>query len=240
MERLDKLIAGQGTLSRREARELVRSGQVRVGGATVFSPERKVGEGEEIIVAGKPLQVKRHLYLMLNKPAEVLCATRDRDARTVLDLVPLPLRRKGLFPAGRLDKDAEGLVLLTDDGALAHRILAPKSHIPKTYFVRLDRPVQDGALLAAEFARGVGLGDGARTSPAELRLSEDGREAELVIFEGMYHQVKRMFAHYRYSVEYLKRIKIGGLCLDPSLAPGQCRELTAEEVRRLPGEALRG
>jgi 16S rRNA pseudouridine516 synthase len=167
---------------------------------------------------------------MMNKPAGVLSATRDPNFRTVLDSLPESLRRKGLFPAGRLDKDTEGFVLLTNDGALAHRILSPKNHVPKTYFARVEGQIPPE--LPQEFASGVTLGNGDACKPAALEILGEN-EARVIITEGMYHQIKRMFHRYGLSVAYLKREKIGGLALDSELPLGEVREITREELGML-------
>ena len=233
MERLDKLIASRLCISRKEVKALLRRGAVTLNGAVARSAEQKCAEGDELLVEGRRLELSRHCYLMLNKPAGVVCATRDKQCGTVLDLVPAELRRSGLFPAGRLDKDTEGFVLLTDDGAFAHRILAPRQHVPKTYLARLNAPI-DLEQLARAFGEGVEL-DGERLRPARLRGIEEGAQplVELTICEGKFHQVKRMFALYSREVLHLRRIRIGALALDPALPPGGCRALTAGELEQL-------
>lgn len=233
-QRLDKLIADSGHWSRKEAKELIRRGRVMVDGVRAKSGDEKIPFGHEVTVDGAPLRNQKHLYIMLHKPAGVLCATRDRDCPTVLDLLPLELQRRGLFPAGRLDKDTEGFVLITDDGEFAHRILSPAHHVPKTYFARLSAPI-DGAAVTQAFAAGLPLGGGDRCSPAQLQILENGPApcVELVIYEGMFHQVKRMFAQFSVEVTYLKRLQIGGLSLDETLAPGESREILHKELARI-------
>ena len=237
MERLDKLVADRACVSRRDAKALIRKGVVTVNGRAA-SPEQKCGEKDVVLLEGKQLCLTPLVYLMLNKPAGVVCATRDSACETVLDLLPKPLRRKGLFPAGRLDKDTEGFVLITGDGVFAHRILSPKNHVPKTYLARLDAPV-DVPLLTRSFAEGVALGED-RAGPAQLRLVEDSAQPllELVIYEGIFHQVKRMFALFSREVIYLRRIRIGGLALDPALPPGGCRALSPQELALLSSSPL--
>ena len=202
-----------------------------MNGRTVREPEHKLcPSADSVVLGGKAVGYKQYLYIMLNKPAGVVCATRDRLSETVTELLPEELRREGLFPAGRLDKDSVGFVLITDDGALAHRLLSPKNHVPKTYFVRLRDPIDEKA--AEDFLSGVTIDGGEKCLPAELRaLSE--RECELTLREGKYHQIKRMFACRGHEVVYLKRISIGGAALDPSLSEGQARELTEDELLRL-------
>lgn len=228
-ERLDKILASQNIGSRREVGEMIRAGRVAVGGKSVRRPETRVAPEESAItIDGAPLTVKRHLYLMMNKPEGVLSASRAPSARTVVDLLPQPWRRRGIFPAGRLDRDTEGLLVLTDDGAFAHRMLAPKSHVTKWYEARLARPVAPEE--EAEFQKGVVLSD-MTCLPAELAALPREYPAALVkIREGKYHQVKRMFLALGNEVLALKRVRIGGLALDENLAPGAARELSAEEM----------
>ena len=230
-ERLDKLLANRGNLSRKEGKVLIWQGSVTVNGQVVKQPDSKVDtERDRVVLNGEELLIKEHLYLMLHKPQGVVSATEDGRFPTVVDLVPERLRRKGLFPAGRLDKDTEGFVLLTDDGVFAHRILTPKNHLPKRYLARLDHTLTPG--LIGEFAKGVRLDEEDQCSPALLKILENGEnpQVEVVIHEGMYHQIKRMFERFGYRVTYLKRLQIGGLPLDPDLPLGDCRELTGEEL----------
>ena len=234
MERLDKIIAGTGKYSRREVKELVRQGRGIVDGRLASSPEEKVdADAACLLVDGQSLDCRRYTYLMLHKPQGVVSATEDRHQPTVVDLVPPELRRKNLFPAGRLDKDTEGFVLITDDGAFAHRILAPKNKLPKRYTAVLDHRLDPAVI--GEFEKGVDIGGGDHTLPAELTILENGENprVSVIICEGMYHQIKRMFERFGYQVIYLKREQIGGLPLDPALPKGACRELTDEELRRL-------
>lgn len=228
MERLDKLLAARTDMSRKEAKALIKSGGVQVNGLTALSGEQKITDGDTVISNGKVISLQKHVYYMMNKPAGILSATTDAHCETVLDLLPPELRRKGLFPAGRLDKDTEGFVIITDDGEFAHRILSPKNHVPKKYFARLDKKIPES--LPEEFAAGLRLADRDVCSPAELRILESGYEAELVIFEGMYHQVKRMFAKFSIEVLYLKRQEIGGLRLDEKLKVGEARIILHKEL----------
>ena len=232
-QRLDKMIASQGTLSRSETVRLVRKGLVTVDGVVCRDPARKIEETCAVTVAGKPLVYQRFAYLMVNKPAGLLCVSRDPKAPTVLDLVPPALQRKGLFPAGRLDKDTVGLVLLTDDGEFAHRLLAPKSDITKRYLVRLDGVITEEHCRA--FAQGILLADGTLCRPAALKCIEDGNEPlfEIAITEGRYHQIKRMFGTSDRGVNWLKRVSMGSLELDPALSEGEVRPLTEEELSDL-------
>lgn len=231
MERLDKLLAGTGKWSRREVKALVRQGLVRVDGRLAASAEDKLDPAAAIItVAGETISLRRFTYVMLHKPAGVLTATEDRKQPTVLDLLPPELRRIGLAPVGRLDKDTEGLLLLTNDGELAHRLLIPKYHVEKRYFARVD-----GELSAADteaFARGMTLGDGLECLPAGLEVLPD-RVCIVTLREGKFHQVKRMLAARGAPVLYLKRLSMGPLTLDDSLAAGAYRLLRAEEISAL-------
>ncbi len=231
MERLDKLLAGTGKWSRREVKALVRQGLVRVDGRLAASAEDKLDPAAAIItVAGETISLCRFTYVMLHKPASVLTATEDRKQPTVLDLLPPELRRIGLAPVGRLDKDTEGLLLLTNDGELAHRLLSPKYHVEKRYFARVD-----GELSAADaeaFARGMTLGDGLECLPAGLEVLPD-RVCIVTLREGKFHQVKRMLAARGAPVLYLKRLSMGPLTLDDSLAAGAYRLLRAEEISAL-------
>lgn len=231
MERLDKLLAGTGKWSRREVKALVRQGLVRVDGRLAASAEDKLDPAAAIItVAGETISLCRFTYVMLHKPAGVLTATEDRKQPTVLDLLPPELRRIGLAPVGRLDKDTEGLLLLTNDGELAHRLLSPKYHVDKRYFARVD-----GELSAADaeaFARGMTLGGGLECLPAGLEVLPD-RVCIVTLREGKFHQVKRMLAARGAPVLYLKRLSMGPLTLDDSLAAGAYRLLRAEEISAL-------
>ena len=231
MERLDKLLAGTGKWSRREVKALVRQGLVRVDGRLAASAEDKLDPAAAIItVAGETIALHRFTYVLLHKPAGVLTATEDRKQPTVLDLLPPELRRIGLAPVGRLDKDTEGLLLLTNDGELAHRLLSPKYHVDKRYLARVD-----GELSAADteaFARGMTLGDGLECLPAGLEVLPD-RVCIVTLREGKFHQVKRMLAARGAPVLYLKRLSMGPLTLDDSLAAGAYRLLRAEEILAL-------
>lgn len=234
LERIDKLIASQGALSRSDVRRLIRSGAVVLNGAPVRDAAQKADpEADRVTVSGQPLLISKYLYLMLDKPEGIVSASRDPKKKTVVDLVPAELRRSGLFPAGRLDKDTTGFVLITNDGDFAHRILSPKKHIPKTYLARLARPADE--TLAKAFRSGVVLADGTRCMEAGLRILEGGETplAEVVLREGKYHQIRRMFAALGNEVTALRRIKMGNLPLDETLGPGGCRPITAQELARI-------
>ncbi|QNK39403.1 pseudouridine synthase [Caproicibacter fermentans] len=237
MQRLDKILASQNLGSRKEVGAIIRSGRTNVNGVAVKRSEQKADPDSDVItVDGEILEFKKFIYLMMNKPVGVLSASRDPRARTVVDLLPPRLRRRGIFPAGRLDKDTRGMLILTDDGAFAHRMLAPKSHVMKWYEAELDSPVSQGDILA--FRRGVTLGNGMTCLPAELSVLREGEHPLVLIKvrEGKFHQVKRMFLARENLVLSLRRVRIGGLSLDPALPEGAARELSPEEVSLALGE----
>lgn len=231
-QRLDKAIAMQGSLSRSEVKTLIRKGAVTVNGQVVKNADFGVDfDSDSVAVQGKELSLRTHIYLMLNKPKGVVSVSEDKHLPTVVDLVPKELWRKGLFPAGRLDKDTTGFVLITDDGEFAHDILSPKKHISKTYHALVNGEITEEMIEG--FAKGVTIGEDF-TLPASLkRISSDeqGSWGEVILKEGMYHQIKRMFGAYGLKVLELKRVQMGKLPLDPNLEEGKCRELTAEELR---------
>lgn len=233
-QRLDKLIASTGKFSRREVKGLVRQGRVLVDGAPANSVEDKYDpETIALVVNGEELPYRRHTWLMLNKPGGVLSATEDGKGKTVLDLLPQDLRRLHLFPVGRLDKDTEGLLLLTDDGAVAHALLSPRHHVDKVYFTRVAGRLE--AADCAAFEKGMTLDDGLKCLPAGLEILQAGEESEALVTlrEGKFHQVKRMLQQRGKPVVYLQRVRMGNLPLDPALALGEYRFLTAEEVKNL-------
>ena len=223
MERLDKLLAATGKWSRKEAKALIKAGRVRVEDRLPKGPEDKVEEGSLVTVDGRPIFTEKYVYLMLHKPAGVISATQDAKEKTVLDLLPKDLRRKDLFPVGRLDKDTEGLLLLTNDGALAHALLAPGRHVDKVYYTKVDGSLEGDDVTA--FAEGITLGDGLEVLPDRVCI--------VTLREGKYHQVKRMLASRGKPVVYLKRLGMGKLKLDPALPAGAWRPLTPEELADL-------
>lgn len=229
MERLDKVLASQNIGSRKEVGGFIRKGSVTVNGTVIKKADTKVNaELDEICVNGIALQFKRYLYLMMNKPAGVLSAARDSRQQTVLDLLPAVYQRRRLFPAGRLDRDTEGLLIITNDGDFAHKMLAPKSNISKVYHARLNKPVSTEDI--KRFAQGIVIGQ-LHCLPANLEPFEKNNEpwVQVTLCEGKFHQVKRMLAACGKTVLYLERVKIGNLQLDTCLGRGQVRELTAEE-----------
>ncbi len=228
--RLDKFLADMGYGTRKEAKGLLRRGAVTVNGCKVEDPGIHVRpEGDVVAVDGREVSYVRHRYYMLNKPAGVVSATEDSREKTVLELLP-EKERKGLFPVGRLDKDTTGLLLLTDDGELAHRLLSPKKHVDKTYMVTLDGPVSDREV--EMFAEGLPVDRDFTAMPAELLPLPDNK-ASVTIHEGKYHQIKRMFEAVGRKVLRLRRISMGSLVLDETLAEGTYRRLDEEEEKRL-------
>ena len=228
-ERLDKLLASTGRWSRKEVKDLVRQGRVLADGIPVRRPEEKFDpETCDISVDGAPVDCAPFVYLMMHKPAGLLSATEDRDQKTVIDLLPAHLRRRGLFPVGRLDKDTTGLLLITDDGALAHELLSPRKHVDKVYLAKVDGQVDETDVEA--LAAGLVLGDGLHCLPAGLEPLGDGSRCLVTLREGKYHQVKRMLASRGKPVLTLKRLSMGPLELDEKLMPGNWRPLTRQEV----------
>ena len=233
-ERIDKIISSRGIASRSEAKLLVKKGQVTLNGIIVTDSSVKAGEDDVISVNGEVISRERYVYIMLNKPEGVVSATDDKRYKTVVDIIPDEFRRRNLFPAGRLDKDTTGFCLVTDDGEFAHNILSPSRHITKTYIARLASPIdfEEGK---RRFEEGVVLKDGTVLLSAKLMLIEDSETPlyKVVIKEGKYHQIKRMFASLGSKVIELKRIAMGGLALDESLKPGEARLITPEELKAI-------
>lgn len=230
--RLDKYLAESAQCTRSEARALLQKGRVSLNGAVVKKADAKVEPGDTVCIDGAPVTWQQFVYLMLNKPEGVVSASTDKRDTTVVDLVGDAYPRRELFPAGRLDKTSTGFVLLTDDGGFAHDILAPRRHVSKTYRVVIDTPLTEE--MKAGFAAGVTLADGTALAPAQVEaLTPDGLTVRVVLAQGVYHQIKRMFGVFGAGVNALHREAIGGLALDPALAPGQWRELTAEELEKI-------
>lgn len=227
MTRLDKLLTQSGLYSRSEARELIRSGRVSVDGETLRRPEVKAAEDAAVFVDGEEVNCSLCRYFMLNKPAGVLSATDDRSQPTVLDLLPREIRALGLFPVGRLDKDTTGLLLLTNDGDFAHRVISPKHGVVKTYLAVTASPVYAEDVRA--FREGITLADGTRCLPAVLEPL-DGCRCRVLVSEGKYHQVKRMLAACGKPCTALERTAVGALELDPELPRGGWRELRQFET----------
>lgn len=233
-QRLDKILANYGFGSRKELKTAFKAGLVLVDGVVVKDSAAHVDpEQSEIIINGERLNYRKYVYLMLNKPQGVISATEDKVHRTVLDLVPPEYEHFELFPAGRLDIDTEGLVLLTNDGQLAHDILSPKKHVPKRYYAKIQGNVNEDDII--KFREGIVLEDGYKSLPAELDIISAGEvsEIEITIVEGKFHQIKRMFEAVSKKVIFLRRLQMGGLRLDESLKPGELRELREGELELL-------
>lgn len=231
--RLDKYLADMGFGTRSRIKKDIRNGQAAVNGIVMYRPETKTDtEHDEVTFQGIPVTYKEYEYYMLNKPAGVISAASDRQEATVVDLIR-NRKRDGLFPVGRLDKDTEGLLIITNNGELAHRLLSPKNHVDKVYFARINGRVTQSDV--DNFSHGVDIGDGKPTLPAELLIctSDEISEIWLTIREGRFHQIKRMFQVAGKEVIYLKRLRMGDISLDESLKPGEYRRLTEEEVERL-------
>ncbi|MDD7402719.1 MAG: pseudouridine synthase [Butyribacter sp.] len=228
--RLDKYLAQADVGTRSEVKKMIRCGRVLLNGVPAKKPEQKITKEDIIIADGKEIHFSQYRYFMLNKPAGVVSATMDKNDTTVVELID-DAHSKNLFPVGRLDKDTEGLLLMTNDGALAHELLSPRKHVEKTYFVRVHGKVTEED--SAQFAQGMDIGDEKLTKPASLtdiRYTGEDTELYITITEGRYHQIKRMFARVGKPVVYLKRIAMGSLRLDETLTPGAYRELTEEEI----------
>ena len=228
--RLDKFLANMGIGTRSEVKVILKQGRVRVNDEKPSGPEMKIDEKKDsITVDGEPVNYVENVYLMLHKPQGVITATEDKVERTVMDLISIP-EKKNLFPVGRLDKDTEGLLLITDDGALAHMLLSPRKHVGKVYCARIEGRVTPEDVEA--FKKGVKISSDFEAMPANLKILSAGEvsEIEVEIFEGKFHQVKRMFEAVGKRVIYLKRLSMGTLILDENLQIGEYRKLTKEEI----------
>lgn len=230
--RLDKYLADMGIGTRSQVKEAIRKGKVSINGQVMKSSDSKIDlEQTEVIYEGQKISYVSYEYYMLNKPAGVVSAVSDNRYRTVVDLIDTKAR-KDLFPVGRLDIDTEGLLIITNDGPLTHNLLAPKKHVDKVYFVKVDADIPSDT--KARFEEGITLEDGTKTKPANLECINK-REAKLTIHEGKFHQVKRMFEAVGVQVIYLKRLSMGPVSLDETLKLGEFRPLTKDEIERLKG-----
>ena len=233
--RLDKYLAEMGVGTRQEVKKQIRQGKAAVNGTVVKAADTKIDEtSDEVTICGRNISYVSYEYYMLNKPAGGVSATEDRRDTTVIDLIK-DKKRKDLFPVGRLDKDTEGLLLITNDGDLAHRLLTPKKHVDKVYYAKIDGMVTEEDV--KRFAEGINIGaeEEEMTRPAKLDIMKSAEESEirLTIHEGKFHQVKRMFLAVGKEVTYLKRERMGTLCLDENLKPGEYRLLTEEEIENV-------
>lgn len=231
MERVDKLLSSTGRWSRKEVRTLMKAGRVRAEGTVLHDPGEKVKEETILYVDGEAVLAETKVYLMMNKPNGVISSTEDPREKTVLDLLPESLQKQGIFPVGRLDKDTEGLLLLTNDGPLAHHLLSPRHHVEKVYYTRVEGKLEEQDVTA--FAEGITLRDGTVCQKAGLEILSPPSFALVRLREGKYHQVKRMLASRGKPVLYLKRLAMGSLKLDEKLAPGEYRFLTQEEKEQM-------
>lgn len=231
--RLDKFISERTEYTRSQIKQLAAKGSVKVDGTAVKRADVKIDpETAAVSVCGTEISAQRYRYILLNKPEGYVCSTNDNDGESVMKLVPPEMRTKNMFPAGRLDKDSLGALLITDDGGLAHRMLAPKSHVPKIYIVKLDRPFQSNYVDL--FKNGVALKYNERCLPAKVKSLENTENMAFIeICEGKYHQVKRMFAAVGNNVEKLMRVSVGGLVLPEKLGKGECMELLHKDVENL-------
>ncbi len=229
MERIDKIVSTSLNISRNDARALIKSGKIEADGVVVRNTKQRFDtDSHSFVYDGQALSYNEFVYIMMNKPKGIISAAKGGKDKTVIDILPESMRRKNLFPAGRLDKDTTGFILITDDGDFAHRILSPKNHIPKTYQAVLNKPIDETVI--SEFENGIMLEDN-ECMPASLRpLDNSNLLVEIVIKQGMYHQIKRMFLKFGITVLELKRIKMGGLLLDNVLGYGECRYLNVKEI----------
>ena len=229
MERIDKIIAAQTEYSRKDVKKMISQKKIEVDGKIIKSADEKIKENAVIKINGKELNIKKNIYLILNKPKGYISATEDKNMKTVLDLVPEKYQHRELFPAGRLDKDTTGMMIITDDGKFAHNILSPKKHIKKRYNVTIDIPVTKEMITG--FERGIQLNDG-ECKKALLEITGE-YTADVTITEGRYHQIKRMFGCYGAKVIELNRVQMGEFILPSNLKLGQCREITEKEIEQI-------
>lgn len=227
MDRLDKILVSQSVGSRKEVQKLIKSGAVSVNGEICWKIDFKADtENDEITVNGQALNYQKYVYIMMNKPAGVVSATTDNHDKTVIDILPAEFKRKGLFPAGRLDKDTEGLLIITDDGDFAHKMLSPKKHVYKKYVAKVDADITEETI--KRFEEGIVFADGTKCMPAKLELEKnsDKKTGIVTICEGKFHQVKKMFIYCGINVVHLQRISIGNLYLDGKLPIGCCKMMS--------------
>lgn len=234
IQRLDKVLGSMGYGTRKEIKKLIRDGAIEVDGVVADDPKMHIEpEIQEVSIFGTDIGYKKFIYVMMNKPMGVVSATEDRRDTTVVDILPDEYARFNPSPAGRLDRDTVGLLLLTNNGQMMHRLLSPKNHVPKVYYARIEGKVTEEDI--AQFKAGVLLDDGYKTLPANLKVNKSGKtsEIEVEIFEGKYHQVKRMFEAVGKRVIFLMRLSMGPIVLDDNLKPGESRELSSDELKKL-------
>lgn len=235
MERLDKVLANLGYGTRKEVKAVVKDCRVQVNGKVIFDSSMQIDpESTELTIDGEAIKYRKNIYIMLNKPEGVVSATFDNYDETVIDLLEPELQSFNPFPIGRLDKDTVGLLLITNDGELNHRLISPKWHVDKVYFAQIDKPVSTADVKA--FEEGISIDDGYKCLPAKLEIlssTDDGADVLVTIQEGKFHQVKKMFQSVGKNVVFLKRIEFGGIKLDEKLKEGNYRELSNEEIKIL-------
>lgn len=230
--RLDKYISKAVIVSRTAATSYIRSGRVTVNGTIVKTPDFKTDENTAVVTFdGNILEYNEFIYLMMNKPSGVLSATEDGKGTTVLDLIDEKYMNTGIFPVGRLDKDTVGLLILTNNGPLAHNLLSPKHHVSKSYYLETESKISDADIQKLE--NGVKIDSETVTMPAKFEVGEDRKSGVLTICEGKFHQIKRMLEAVGNKVVFLKRITFGGIPLDETLSPGEYRNLTKDEIEKL-------
>ncbi|WKV07659.1 pseudouridine synthase [Thermoanaerobacterium sp. CMT5567-10] len=232
--RIDKLLSNMGFGTRREVKDFIKEGLVTVNGRTVNDPGLIIEtDKDDIIFNDEKISYRKYIYIMMNKPKGVISATYDPSEKTVLELLPDDIKARKVFPAGRLDKDTEGLLLLTNDGILAHKLLSPKKHVYKKYYAEISGFIDEDDI--SLFSNGIVLDDGYKTMPADLEIISSGSISKVYVSikEGKYHQIKRMFESLGSKVIYLKRLSMGYLNLDENLKEGEWRELTDDELKLL-------
>lgn len=228
--RIDKFISNQLNISRTQVKQIIRSAKVTVGGKIITNGDTKIdADTAEVFVDGQAVKFSKYVYIMLNKPKGVLSASNDKNRKTVIDLIPENMKRQGLFPVGRLDKDTTGLLIITDDGDYAHKIISPKNKTGKVYIAKLDGEITQNMINA--FKEGITLADNSKCRPADLEIVEPNI-ARLTLYDGKYHQVKRMFGVFGLGVVELHRNSIGKLSLPDDMKPGECRFLDDLDIKR--------
>ena len=230
--RIDKFLSNMGIASRTESSKAARQGMILVNGAAVKKADAHIDPNKDVITyCGRVIEYRKYTYILMNKPDGVVSATEDGRDKTVIDLLPEELQKLNLFPCGRLDKHTLGLVMLTDDGDLAHRLLSPKHHVEKKYYFECKYPLKEEEIVYLQ--KGATLEDGYITKPSQIELFENGKSGHITLVEGKYHQIKRMLESVNNKITYLERITFGPLVLDTTLARGQWRFLTEDEIKKL-------
>jgi len=228
--RIDKFVSNQLNISRTQVKQIIRSAKVTVDGKIITNGDTKIdADTAEVFVDGQAVKFSKYVYIMLNKPKGVLSASNDKNRKTVIDLIPENMKRQGLFPVGRLDKDTTGLLIITDDGDYAHKIISPKNKTGKVYIAKLDGEITQNMISA--FKEGITLADNSKCRPADLEIVEPNI-ARLTLYDGKYHQVKRMFGVFGLGVVELHRNSIGKLSLPDDMKPGECRFLDDLDIKR--------